>query len=175
MGRVPVGSWTHGARREQGIRPSGEGKGKKKNKKRGHTFPQLHSQALQTSWGRSCGPAAPTRHSRGAPLRRSVRPSVHPAVSTVAGRFHLPFTKGQDFSCEHGQGKAALPLVYHKFGQATGKIFRSLGGTQSGWKQYWPLRARSPSTFFVKSKKNGCLLTGKLRTEKVINSIVCRK
>lgn len=79
MGRVPVGSWTHRARHEQGIRPSGEGKGKK-NKKRGHTFPQLHSQALQTSWGRSCGPAAPTRHSRGAPLHRSVRPSIRPSA-----------------------------------------------------------------------------------------------
>lgn len=105
----------------------------------------------------------------------SLCPSVHLSVSTASGRFHLPFTEGQDFSCEHGQRKATLPLVYHKFGQATGKIFRSLGGTQSGWKQYWPLYAQSPNAFFVKSKKNGCLLTGKLRTEKVINSIVCRK
>lgn len=49
------------------------------------------------------------------------------------------------------------------------------GRHQAGGKQYWLLNTQGPGAFFVESKKNGCLLAGKLGAEKVINSIVCHK
>lgn len=119
----------------------------------------------------------PTGHQSGRmPGKYTVQASVCPysseSVCGDTGRFHLLPIKGH-LVVPAQQSRTRLRCIVNLGRQQEGSSQPERH--QAGGKQYWLLNTQGLGAFFVESKKNGCLLAGKLGAEKVINSIVCHK